>query len=200
MKPIRDIIVKVDKNYKDSITLNNGTVILLNEYLRQVKDTVRYGTVVDVPDKMHIDVKPADTLFFHHGIVAETVMGDKPDIPSPYMMDAEEKLYRVPVSKRWPMAYAVIRDGEFQCLDGVCFVRPIVEKKYATEFVIVPGNEKKLKNIGEMAYSSPGLKEKGIDRGTKVIFEKGSEYDFEIDGETLYCMFDRWILGIYADK
>ena len=197
MKPVRDIIVQVDENYKDSITLKNGQVIYLNQVFRQVKDTIRCGKVVALPPEFDYDVQVGDTLFFHHGIVAETLLNESTPVPSPYMIDAEKKWYMVPVDERWPMFYARLRDGEFKCTRGSLFIRPIVTKKYHSDHLIMPGNEKELKNIGEVAYSNAEMEEQGVKPGTKVIFEKDSEYEFEIDGETLYRMFDRWILGIY---
>jgi co-chaperonin GroES (HSP10) len=171
----------------------------LDENIKQVKDTIRHGEVVAVPDDMPWDVRVGDELYFHHGIVGETVLNDQPNLESQYLIDREKHLFTVPTDKYWPMAYAVLRDGKFQALNGVCFVRPIIHKKYSTDLYI-PNNEEELKSIGEMVYSNDNLREQGVDDGTKVVFSKDSEYKFDINGETLYAMFDRWILGIYESQ
>ena len=199
MKPIRDIIVRVEKTHKQTIKTESGFELLLDENIKQVKDTIRHGEVVAVPDDMPWDVRVGDELYFHHGIVGETVLNDQPNLESQYLIDREKHMFTVPTDKYWPMAYAILRDEKFQALNGVCFVRPIIHKKYSTDLYI-PNNEEELKSIGEMVYSNDNLREQGVDDGTKVVFSKDSEYKFDINGETLYAMFDRWILGIYESQ
>lgn len=196
MNPIRDIIIKVPEAYNSSLTLKSGLVLFLDQNIKQAKDTIRYGEVLSVPGDIDLDIKIGDTLFVHHGIVVITVMENQPDIDSSFMIDKEERLYRVPMDRSWPLAYAVIRGGIFMCLEGICFIRPLKTKKYDTS-IYIPGNEKELKHLGEVVYSNRGLRAKGVMEGSKVVFSKNSEYQFSVDGEELYCMFDRWILCIY---
>lgn len=197
MRPIRDIIVKVDKAYNSEIKLKSGLVLFLDQNIKQVKDTVRYGEVVAIPEGLNKDIRVGDTLFFHHGIVAVTVMDGQEDIQSEYLVSKKEGLYRVPVNDRWPMMYATVRDGEFRSLDGICFVRGLTKQKYQSNLLVIPGNETEVRHIGEMVYSNQTLEAKGVVPGTKVVYEKDSEYRFNVNGEELYCMFDKWILGIY---
>jgi co-chaperonin GroES (HSP10) len=196
MKPLRDIIVKVDKAYTSEISLNSGLIIFLDQNIKQVKDTIRYGTVVAIPEGLSIDVQIGDTLFFHHGIVAVTVMGDQPDIESPHLIDGDSKLYKVPVNESWPLAYARVRDGEFECIDGVCFVRPIIVKKYETSLFVM-NNETEFVHVGELVFGNKSL---AVPVGSKVVYSKDSEYKFNLNGEDLYCMLNRWILGIYETE
>lgn len=195
MKPLRDIIVRVDKAYRDKILLRGGKYLYLNQVLKQVGDTLRYGTVIAVPESMDVDIKEGDVLFFHHGIVAETEMGDKENILSPYLVDAEEHLYYVPIDKKWPLAYAILRDGIFSCLEGICFIKPCFKVEKGTSHIIAPRIQKETQNIGELKFLSPKQKSEGLMEGDKVIFENDSEYQFELNGEILYCMFDKWILA-----
>lgn len=197
MKPIRDIIVKVENAYKKTIKTESGFELLLDENIKQVKDTIRHGEVVAVPDNLEWDVRVGDELYFHHGIVGVTVMNEQPNIESMYLIDREKHLYAVPTHKHWPMAFAVMRDSEFIALPEVCFVRPMFTKKYETKNIYIPDNKKEVMHIGEMVYSNDKLRSQGAVEGAKVIFEKDSEYQFEVGDETLYCMFNRWILGVY---
>lgn len=194
MEPIRDIIVKVPKAYKDSIELSGGLKIYLHQGLRQNKDTIRYGEVVAVPSICPYDVRIGDTLFFHHGIVGITVTDQIGEVEPPYLIDRKERLYRVPINTDWHMCYAVERNGEFMALDGLCFVKPIKKKKYETSLEIA-NNEVELEGIAEMVYSCPKLEAQGIKKGDKVTYEKDSEYEFPIDGEKYYRMFSDWITG-----
>lgn len=199
MRPVRDVIVRVNSAYKTKFTTSSGVDIFLDPNLCQVKDTVRFGEVVFIPDELDEDIEVGDVLFFHHGIVGISRMDGQPDIESPYMVDREEKLYRVPMSKDWPMAYAVSRDGVFKCLDGICFVRPVYRKKVDT-FLFIPGNEEEVPQVGELVYVDDAMSDSGLAPGDKVVFEKDSEYQFEVGGETLYCMFSRWIFASYEDR
>ena len=64
-----------------------------------------------------------------------------------------------------------------------CFVRPI-EKK---EDIVLTG-EKNEELTGELVYGNPKLHELGVRVGDEVGFTPDSEYEFEIEGETLYRM------------
>ena len=193
MIPLKDLIVKVESAYNTSITLKGGAMVFLDPNLCQVKDTIRHGDVVAVPEGLDEDIRVGDKIFFHHNIVAVTRL-ETGDIESAYLINRKDKLYRIPVDKSWPMYYAVLRDGEFKCLPNVCFVRPVKTQKYNT-MLFIPDNEKEERHIGEVVHLSDTLKSKGIVEGDRVVFSKDSEYQFQVNGEQLYCMFDRWILG-----
>jgi hypothetical protein len=137
MKPISDIIVKVPQAYEDKIVCNSGLVLYLDTTIKQVKDTIRYGEVVALPNDCPYDLVVGDKLFFHHGIVGVTVTEQTGEEDSPYIVDKKEGLYRIPIDERWPMCYAKVRDGEFSTLDGVCFVRPIKEPVQESSLFIV---------------------------------------------------------------
>lgn len=200
MQPLRDIIVKVPEAYKESMTLGSGLVIHIHQGLRQVKDTVRYGEVVAVPANCPYDVRVGDTLFFHHGIVGITVTDKIGEVESPYIIDRDKKLYKVPVDMQWHMCYAVERDGEFLALEGNCFVKPITHKKIESS-IYIPNNEEEQVGVSEMVYPCKSLEAQGIYKGDKVTYEKDSEYAFFINDEKYYRMFDRWITGkIVEDK
>jgi hypothetical protein len=55
--------------------------------------------------------------------------------------------------------------------------------------------DKVRRHYGEMVYPCQSLIDAGIVKGTTVVFERDSEYDFNIGDETLYRMFDSWILA-----
>ena len=47
--------------------------------------------------------------------------------------------------------------------------------------------------MGKMRYSNDYLTSRGIDEGTHVSFTPDSEYEFEVDGEKMYRIFDHQI-------
>jgi hypothetical protein len=72
--------------------------------------------------------------------------------------------------------------------DRYCFVKPIDKKD---SFMFKRGNEEPL--MGEMVYPNSYLQEQGVGQGSQVSFQPDSEYEFEVDGEKLYRMFDHQI-------
>mgnify|MGYP001223997258 CR=1 FL=1 len=195
IKVFSHVLVRVENAYKDRIKLKNGVEIFLSSVIREVKDTIRYGKVIAVPDSLKDDLKVGDTLFFHHNIVGVTVMeSGVHEIQSQFLIDKENGVYRVPVDSMYPLIYAKISDGEFSVWPGTCFVRPIFTKKYDT-FLEIVDNKRERQHIGEVVYCDKEMESNGISPGDKVIFSNDSEYEFEINGEVLYCMLNRWILG-----
>ena len=47
--------------------------------------------------------------------------------------------------------------------------------------------------MGEMKYPNNYLMSKGISQGDRVSFKPDSEYEFNVDGEKLYRMYDHQI-------
>lgn len=84
--------------------------------------------------------------------------------------------------------YAYKNGNKWNAIDRYCFVKPIpVEESY----IYKPITEEPL--VGEMKYPNKYLKRKGVNSGDKVCFKPESEYEFNIDGEKLYRMFDHQI-------
>ena len=72
--------------------------------------------------------------------------------------------------------------------DRYCFVLPVdVEDSY----IYKPISEEPL--VGIMKYPNDFLTSKGVRAGDKITFKPGSEYEFEVDGEKIYRMFDHQI-------
>ena len=47
--------------------------------------------------------------------------------------------------------------------------------------------------MGVMRYSNQYLKSKGVDAGDRVSFTPESEYEFDVDGNTMYRVFDHQV-------
>jgi len=84
--------------------------------------------------------------------------------------------------------YMYKQDSTWHCHDRYCFVKPLGKQ---SSFIFKRGKEEPL--MGEMAYSNDYLISKGVMPGLQVSFKPDSEYEFEVDGEKLYRMFDHQI-------
>tara|TARA_B100000214_G_scaffold257319_1_gene189720 strand:+ start:20095 stop:20658 length:564 start_codon:yes stop_codon:yes gene_type:complete len=87
--------------------------------------------------------------------------------------------------------YLYKKKGEWFSHDRYCFVKPVDKKK---SFIKKLGNEEPL--IGKMIYPNKYLKQQGVDKGINVCFQPDSEYEFTIDNERLYRMYDHQITMI----
>ena len=72
--------------------------------------------------------------------------------------------------------------------DRYCFVRPIPAIE---SWIKKPFSDEPL--MGQMVYPNDYLLSKGINSGDTIVFNPESEYEFNIDGEKLYRMFDHQI-------
>jgi hypothetical protein len=72
--------------------------------------------------------------------------------------------------------------------DRFCFVKPLPA---IDSYIKKPFTEEPL--MGVMKYSNEYLKSKGINEGDYVCFMPDSEYEFTVDGEKLYRMYDSQI-------
>ena len=79
-------------------------------------------------------------------------------------------------------------EGTWYSYDRYCFVKPMP----ATEsYIKKPFSEEPL--MGTMKYPNEYLISKGIKSGDTVCFVPDSEYEFTVDGEKLYRMYDHQI-------
>ena len=72
--------------------------------------------------------------------------------------------------------------------DRYCFVKPVSTED---SYIFKPFSEEPL--VGVMKYPNNYLKLKGVKKGDKISFQPESEYEFIVDGEKLYRMFDHQI-------
>ena len=72
--------------------------------------------------------------------------------------------------------------------DRYCFIKPApVEDSY----IFKPFSEEPL--VGIIKYPNKYLKDKGLKEGDKISFKPDSEYEFVVDGEKLYRMYDHQV-------
>mgnify|MGYP007006662354 FL=1 len=83
--------------------------------------------------------------------------------------------------------YLYKRDNEWKAHSRYCFVMP--EKRMDNYILSKIGNEEYLR--GTLVYPNQDLIDKGLNSGDKVAFTPESEYEFEIDGVTLYRMYSK---------
>jgi len=77
------------------------------------------------------------------------------------------------------------QDGKWNTHSKYCMVKPISKKDH-----YLKSHEEEEPLMGIVKYSNKKLTSIGIVEGTKVSFQPDSEYEFTVDDEKLYRMFD----------
>ena len=146
------------------------------------KSSSRYATVIETPIGYTGPIEVGDTLLVHHNVFKfyNDMKGRRQSGKSFFKDDLffidEEQFFMYK------------HNGEWNSYDRYCFVKPIpVEDSY----MFKPFSEEPL--MGEMVYPNEYLKSKGISSGDTVCFKPDSEYEFDVDGEKLYRMYDHQV-------
>ena len=80
------------------------------------------------------------------------------------------------------------RGSTWNAYDRYCFIKPV---PVTESYIKKPFSEEPL--MGIMVYPNEYMIEKGVSHGDMVCFSPDSEYEFNVDGEKLYRMFDHQI-------
>ena len=175
VKPIKD------RRYNNTKEIG-GIEFVVSTDTEDHKFSNREAEVVETPLNYKGPISIGDTLLVHHNVFKYyNDMKGKQRSGKSFFKDnlffVEEDQY-----------YAYKNGNKWNAIDRYCFVKPIpVEESY----IYKPITEEPL--VGEMKYPNKYLKTKGVNSGDKVCFKPESEYEFNIDGEKLYRMFDHQI-------
>ena len=142
----------------------------------------REAEVISLPLDYKGDIETGDTLLVHHNVFKfyNDMKGRRQSGRSFFKDD----LFFVDNDQ----FYLYKRDGCWNSHDRFCFVKPIDK---LDSFMDKACKYEPL--MGDMVYSNDYLKSKGVQDGDRVFFTPDSEYEFTIDDEVLYRVFDHQI-------
>lgn len=188
MDTINYVIVEVDNLYENS---KNGLIV--NDSIENVSNINRVGKVVSAPNSTML-IK-GDLVIIHHNIFRKKYTVSGTQINSDFWI--EGNLFHVPLTE----VFMYKRESEWECLEPFCFVKPVLKKdedisSFSLSDNLYKGN---YSHIGEIKYLNDSLK-KDISVGDIIIFSNDSEYEFNIDGEILYKMSSKDVLGKIYDR
>ena len=178
-----NFIVKPESGTRYNNTKEIGGIdLIVNTSEEDHKFSNRHAIVVEVPNKYDGPIRPGDTLLVHHNVFKfyNDMKGRQ---------KSGRSFFRDDVFLIDPDQFFLYKqDGKWHTYDRYCFVKPIP----ATEsYIKKPFTHEPL--MGEMVYPNAYLVSQGVDQGDKVCFKPDSEYEFEVDGEKLYRMYDHQI-------
>ena len=185
---INFVIVEIDDAYKNEI---EGLVV--NSTIESVAHINRIARVVEAPDFTILE--EGDEVVVHHNMFRLRNGNRGKRIQSDYHI--EGKRYFIPLTE----VYMYKRGDDWKAIRPFVFVKPIVyEDKKVNGFTINSGESNSYKGReklrGIIKHSNEELEAQGIKVGDEIVFSYYSEYEFNIDGETLYKMATKDILAV----
>lgn len=187
MKALYQFIVKPNgERYNNSKKIGDNS-LLLNTNIESFRHINKEAVVVEVPAAFKTDIKVGDVVLIHHNIFRRyyDIKGNEKN-GSTYFKD---DLYFVQLDQ----VYAYKKNDTWETINNRCFVKPIKETSSYS-------NEKEQKHIGILKYGNESLKHAYMNPGDKIGFTPGSEWEFIIDDERLYCMKSNNITINYGSK
>jgi|TARA_R100000664_G_C2737941_1_gene126980 hypothetical protein len=180
--PSQFIVSPLNKRRYNNSKKIGGKDIIVSTSQEDVSFSNREAEVIELPLNYKGEIKKGDTLLVHHNVfkyyydMRGRQKSGKSFLKDDYFLVDMEQFFLYKQNNEW------------KTYGRYCFVKPIPK----TESIIFKNtNNEPL--MGEMVYVNEYLKSKGLIKGDKVSFVPDSEYEFRIDNEKLYRMFDHQI-------
>ena len=159
-----------------------GIEIILSTSEEDHKFSNRYAEVVELPLGYEGPILPGDTLIVHHNAFKfyNDIKGRRKSGKSFFKDD----LFFIEPDQ----FFMYKQDGQWKSYDRYCFVKPIPA---IDSYIKKPFSEEPL--MGIMKYPNEYLLSQGVKAGDIVCFAPESEYEFTVDDEKLYRMYDHQI-------
>ncbi len=169
------VLVTIEKQFNDTLIAPGGMEFYLDPSYQPEKHSTIVGTVVAVPVfknlKGHWDIKVGDKLYFNYLVV----LTPENRIDQYWSVDAM-------------LCIARVRAGELKPVGNYILLRPIIEVTEKIGSIIVPiASQKKRLDKGTVVATNM----KGTEIGDVVVFSKIGKFENEIEGEILYCAYEK---------
>lgn len=172
---------KQGKRYDNTKEIE-GVELIVSTSQEDHRFSNRYAEVIETPSGYTGPIAAGDTLLVHHNAFKfYNDMRGRQKSGKSFFKD--DKFF---IESDQFFLYK--KDGVWHAYDKYCFVKPIPPEDC---YVLKPLSEEPL--MGEMVYPNDFLKSRGVNTGDKVCFSPDSEYEFNVDGQKLYRMFDHQI-------
>lgn len=142
----------------------------------------RHAVVVSTPLGYEGPIEPGDILLVHHNVFK--FYNDVRGVQKSGKSFFKDDKFLIELDQ----FFMYKKDDVWRAYDKYCFVKPIPA---VDSYIKKPFTNEPL--MGVMAYPNDYLIEKGVNKGDTVCFTPDSEYEFSVDGEKMYRMFDHQI-------
>ena len=170
-----------DKRYNNTKDIGDVSFITSTSEENH-KASNRQGVVISTPIGYKGDIKIGDVLLVHHNVFKfyYDMKGRQKSGKSFF----KDNLFFIEQDQ----FYMYKQNGMWNCQDRYCFVKPIPKEE---SFISKLGTEEPL--VGIMKYPNKYLTSQGVKAGDRISFKPDSEYEFTVDDEKLYRMYDHQI-------
>ncbi len=179
--PYNFIISPIGDQYSNIKNIG-GVEVTFNTSLDLAKYVNRVGVVIELPTYYKGNIKIGDVVVVHHNIFRtyHDMKGRQTKSPEFFRDD----LYIVSPDR----VYLYKSNGIWRSNLNYCFVKPIAR----IQNELLHSTDKEEKHVGVVVYPSSNQEDNlNLKSGSFVAFTKNSEYEFEVDGEKIYRMYDR---------
>jgi len=180
--PFYFIVTPLNGKRYDNTRDMSGVEVIVSTSEEDHKFANRYAEVLELPARYTGPIKKGDILLVHHN--AFKFYNDMKG-----RQKSGRSFFRDDVFLIDDEQFFLYKSGfTWNAYDRYCFVKPIAAVE---SYIKKPFSEEPL--MGEMKYPNDYLISRGISAGDKICFAPDSEYEFEVDGEKLYRMYDHQI-------
>lgn len=142
----------------------------------------RYAKVVETPLGYKGPIAPGDTLLVHHN--AFKFYNDMKGRQKSGKSFFRDDIFFIETDQ----FFLYKKDDKWFAYDRYCFVKPLPA---IDSYIKKPFSEEPL--MGTMMYPNEYLLSQGVNKGDTICFMPESEYEFNIEGEKMYRMYDHQI-------
>lgn len=178
-----DFIVRPVRGERYNNTKDIGGVdFIVNTSEEDHRFSNRYAEVIEVPYGYDGPIQKGNILLVHHNAFKfyNDIRGRRKSGRSFFRDDQffidSDQFFMYKHGSTW------------NAYDRYCFVKPI---PVIESYIVKPFTHEPL--MGEMVYTNDYLVSQGVKSGDRVCFKPDSEYEFDVDGQKLYRMFDHQI-------
>ncbi len=180
--PTQFIVKPVDGSRYNNVKNISGVEFIVNTSEEDYRFSNRLAEVIETPLNYDGKIIKGDILVVHHNVFKfyNDMRGRRRSGKSFFKDD----LFFIDDEQ----FFLYKSEGTWNAYSRYCFVKPVpikdsyIKKSFANEPL-----------MGIMVYPNEYLKSKGVNSGDMVCFAPDGEYEFEIDGEKMYRMFDHFV-------
>ena len=175
MRSVYDFIIKpVGKRYDNEVRVGEHTLIT-NSSIESFKHVNNIAEVIETPVAFATSIKKGDLIIVHHNVFR--VFYDMKGIKKNSRSFLKDDLFFCAVDQ----IYLYKSKNTWKSFGDRCFVAPVKNKDILSA-------EKVADLIGILKIGNSSLKGSGINPGDVIGFTPGSEWEFVVDNQLLYCM------------
>ena len=169
------------KRYNNTKNIG-GIEFIVNTSEEEHKFSNREAVVIETPLGYTGPIEPGDILLVHHNVFKfyNDMKGRRKSGKSFF----KEDIFLI----EYDQFFLYKKKDKWFAHDRYCFVKPIPA---IDSYIKKPFSEEPL--MGIMKYPNEYLVSQGVNAGDSIVFGPDSEYEFNVDGEKLYRVFDHQI-------